>query len=109
MSSVNGIFLVLSPTLLFFCEVYEEVLTECVLKYPKKYAYPVTSVPMVACKMKWAFNDGTFHHSGMAIRKTCKAVGIKPTRREMLKYFRPNTPYLPIAEHMLNPLSFTHG
>lgn len=71
-----------------FMEVYAKVLPEVRKEHPDLYTWPEEQTPQVLEKMKVAFEKGTFNHDGLAMRKTCKALGIKHTRTSMLTFFK---------------------
>jgi len=66
-----------------FMVVYVEELTRAVTDYPDSYAYPVGEVPDVAGRMRAAFIKGSYNKDGMAIKRTCKRLGIKHTYRDI--------------------------
>lgn len=69
-----------------FTETYTEKLTECVREMPDEYAFPESRVPLVVEKMTAAIQAGTFNHDGHAIRRTCRALGIKYTRKAIVEF-----------------------
>ena len=71
-----------------FCEAYQEELTRAVVERPEEYAYPVAEVPAVVERMRAAFIRGSFNHDGLAIRRTAKRLGLKPTRGALLAFFQ---------------------
>lgn len=69
-----------------FMETYERELTIAVQAYPDEYAYPADTVPEVAGRMRAAIERGTFNHDGRGFRNTCRALGIKHTRRAIAEF-----------------------
>jgi hypothetical protein len=61
--------------------VYRVELAKSVEKYPEDYRWPVSDVPSVAAKMQMAFERGSYNHDGKAIKATCRALGLKHTRK----------------------------
>lgn len=70
-----------------FIVIYTEKLREAVAKHPEVYRYTQAEVPAVVDRMREAFVRGSYNHDGLAIRNTCKAVGIKPTRTALEAFF----------------------
>lgn len=71
---------------------YLPALMDAVINYPNEYGFPPEKVPLVADKMRAAFERGSYNHDGRAIRAACKVIGIKHTRKaieEYLTYFAP--------------------
>lgn len=71
-----------------FMEVYAVELPKAITNYPEEYGYPVSEVPVVLGRMKAAFERGSYNHNSRAIKATCKALGIKYTRREIEAFLR---------------------
>jgi hypothetical protein len=65
---------------------YSRQLPIAVAKYPGDYAYPVSECPTVIGRMRAAFERGSFNHSGQAIKATCKALGLKYTRKAIVEF-----------------------
>lgn len=59
-----------------FMEVYEPQLVTVVTENGGEYGYGPAGVPVVAKKMRGAFLTGTYNKDGMAIKRTCKILGI---------------------------------
>ena len=64
-----------------FMAHYEPHLTAVVQERPEEYCYPVSTVPQVAQRMRAAFERGSYNHDGLAIARTCRALGLKHTRK----------------------------
>ena len=86
-----------------FAEEYKKQLQVAVDNYPDEYPWakgytvygnggsvvkPAQTVNEVAAKMLIAVQDNTFNHDGRAMKATCKALGIKHTRKAILEYVR---------------------
>lgn len=69
-----------------FMETYERELATAVEDHPDEYAYPVSDVPEVARRMRAAIERDTFNHDGRGFRMTCRALGIKHTRRAIVSF-----------------------
>lgn len=76
-----------------FMDAYIPALADCVTRYPDEYAFPLDEVPLVAARMRAAFEKGSFNHDGRAIKAACKAVGIKHTRGALLLFFAAQAPF----------------
>jgi hypothetical protein len=70
-----------------FKQVYLENLKLAVIKYPDEYRWPVENVPVVAEKMLAAVARNTFNHDSQGFKMTCKALGIKHTRKAILSFW----------------------
>lgn len=70
-----------------FMHVYGPTLKELHAKNPGHYVWPPEALPEVLKRMAVAFHAGTYHHDGTAIQATCKALGIKHTRKAMEAFF----------------------
>lgn len=70
-----------------FKQVYLDNLKLAVVKYPENYGWPVANAPLVADKMMSAVQANTFNHDSKAFQMTCKALGIKHTRKAILEYW----------------------
>jgi len=76
-----------------FCDVYRVELEKAVMEFPQQYTYSVSLVPDVVYRMREAFIAGTYNYGGIAIRRTCKILGIKHTIKAMEQFFNlPATP-----------------
>lgn len=64
-----------------FMAEYEPALYNAVRKHPEEYGFPLESVPIVAARMRTAFERGSYNHEGSGIKAACKALGIKHTRK----------------------------
>jgi len=71
-----------------FKTIYRQKLAECVREFPNEYGWPIENVPVVASKMFAALDAGTFNHNSHSFKRTAKALGIKPTRKAILAYWR---------------------
>ena len=71
-----------------FMAVYTPALKDAVEQYPAEYMWPVSDVPMVADRMRAAIDRGSYNHSGRAFKATCKALGIKPTRKAITEFLK---------------------
>lgn len=67
---------------------YEKQLTAAVTEHPELYAYPVATVPVVCLRMRKAFERDDYNIDSLAIRRTCKAFGIKHTRQAIKEALR---------------------
>jgi 3-dehydroquinate dehydratase len=70
-----------------FAKVYRVELERRVRSHPEVYWYPVEEVPAVVDKMTLAFVAGTYNHDSVAIRATCKKMGIPYSRRGLESFF----------------------
>ncbi len=70
-----------------FMGEYVPALEAAVAAQPTEYAYPVSEVPIVAERMRAAFERGSYNHTGYAIKLACKRLGIKHTRGAMEAFF----------------------
>lgn len=71
-----------------FMEVYEPALTLAVTRYRHEYGFGTEHVPTVVARMRTALLSGSYHHEGRAFKATCKALGIKHTRRAIEAYLQ---------------------
>lgn len=74
-----------------FKAAYIKALGEAVAERPDLYAWADKSTAMidhVAGKMFEAMERGTFNHDSLAYRKTAKALGIKPTRKAIIAFWK---------------------
>lgn len=74
-----------------FKRTYLESLREAVNLYPEMYAWPDKSdanVEVVANRMFDAIERGTFNYDSKAFKITARKLGIKPTRRAILEYWK---------------------
>ena len=71
-----------------FMEEYGSQLEKAVAEHPGEYAYPKEHIPVVIGRMREAFLKGTYSGEGRAIKQTCKALGIKPTRTAINQFIR---------------------
>ena len=71
-----------------FMEVYARALGNAVLEHPKEYVYSLSLVPTVVERMRAALESGSYNHDGRAFKGTCKALGIKHTRKEIEAFIR---------------------
>ena len=67
-----------TPGLDRWMEVYAPALAECAAE--GKYGWRPESAPVIAGKMRAAFERGDYNHDGPAIKRACKRLGIKMTR-----------------------------
>jgi len=74
-----------------FADVYREKLRECVRRWPERYYWPVSHVNIVAERVFAAMDNNTFHHNSPAFRRTARALGIKPTRKALLAFWKGET------------------
>lgn len=51
-----------------------------------EYSWPASEAPIIAARMRVAFNTGNFNHDSAAIKATCKELGIKFGRGRILAY-----------------------
>ena len=67
-----------------FMAVYRVKLPEAVALNPDYYHWhsvEKVSSDVVADRMEKAFASGSYHHEGKALQMTCKALGLKHTRK----------------------------
>jgi hypothetical protein len=64
-----------------FMTVYARHLAACVRELPDEYAWPIENLPLVLGRMRPALESGSYCHDSHAFRRTCKALGIKHTRK----------------------------
>jgi hypothetical protein len=69
-----------------FKDVYLESLMECIQQYPNKYCYGEQEAMSVCDKMFDAFMRHTANKDGMAVKKTCKKLGISYTYKGISEY-----------------------
>ena len=69
-----------------FFAVYERELARAVAKYPTEYGYAPEQAKTVAVKMRKALIERTYNHGGYGFSWTCKALGIKHTRKAIEAY-----------------------
>ena len=69
-----------------FRTVYTEELVNAVRERPEEYGFPESEAPVVADRMIAAFLRGTASNNGLAIRRTCKRIGIGTTYKEISGY-----------------------
>lgn len=69
-----------------FMDIYRAALADAVAKHPDEYAWPLADVPVVAARMEAAIVRGSYNHDGRAFKATCKALGIKHTRKAIGEY-----------------------
>lgn len=60
---------------------YQKQLAAVVQEFPEQYAYPVEQVLNVCARMREAFRKDSYNIDSHAIKRTCKAFGIKHTRK----------------------------
>jgi hypothetical protein len=59
-----------------FEEIYLAELREQMARHPELYAYPIGDAPSVATKMTAALAKGSANKDSIAIKHTCKRLGI---------------------------------
>lgn len=64
-----------------FFSIYTKELARAAEKYPDRYAFRPDQAQIVSDKMRRAVLQRTYNHDGYAFAWTCKALGIKHTRR----------------------------
>lgn len=69
-----------------FMDVYLPALVDAVRNHPSEYAFPESEAPIVAERMRAAFERGSYNHDGRAIKAACKALGIKHTRKSIEEF-----------------------
>lgn len=62
-----------------FLGIYSEELKRAREERPDEYAWPVDELPRVLKRMTDALIRGTYNKDSIAIRRTCKRLGIKHT------------------------------
>jgi hypothetical protein len=70
-----------------FAVPYTRHLEACVRRRPDEYCYTLEEVPDVVRRMTLAFTAGTYNADGLAIRATCRELGLKPSRRALERFF----------------------
>ena len=70
-----------------FVSFFATELAKAVVERPDEYGFPVDEVPIVVNRMRQAFIRGSYNHDGVAIRRTCKCLGLKHTRTAMEAWF----------------------
>jgi hypothetical protein len=58
---------------------YSKQLEACVRELPHLYVFGPEQVPTVLIKMREGFEKRTYNKDGEAVKRTCKALGIKHT------------------------------
>jgi len=71
-----------------FQEAYLKHLKACIVEMPQTYAYPVTDAEKVSARMFAALDTGSASVDSHAFKRTCKELGIKHTRKEILEYWK---------------------
>lgn len=72
-------------------EYYVPNLRIAASNHPEDYPwYPQVSIEAIAAKMRAAFAAGTFNKDGLAVKMTCRAVGIPYTYAAIRQYLNPN-------------------
>ena len=71
-----------------FIEVYARMLLKAVQENRKDYSYNEHEVPMIVDRMKAAFQRGSYNKDGLAIKWTCKELGIKYTYSAINQYLK---------------------
>ena len=69
-----------------FKDMYLESLLECIHQYPNKYYYGEPEAMAVCDKMFDAFMKHSANKDGMAVKKTCKKLGISYTYKSINEY-----------------------
>lgn len=67
----------LFPGLNRFCEVMEKNLTFCVTTMPEVYAYPVSEIPAVMGRMRFALMRRSYNKDSPSFKRTCKDLGLR--------------------------------
>lgn len=70
-----------------FTESYTRHLTAAVLAHPKDYVYGVADVPAVVARMVPALATGRANKEGVAVRNTCRELGIPYTYAGLRAFF----------------------
>lgn len=73
-----------------FFKVYEEQLREVVSNPANGYSYGVELVPTVVQKMRAAVLNGSYNKDGIALKRTCKILGIPYTYAGISSYVKNN-------------------
>lgn len=73
-----------------FNSTYKEELRKVVLERPEEYRWPISQLDEVCRRMFSAFETGSFNKDGLAIKRTCKKLGIKYTYRDIESFSRSN-------------------
>jgi hypothetical protein len=74
-----------------FMKVYEAELRFCLKCFPSEYAYTDDGVALVLDRMRTAIQEGTYNKDSRAIKRTCKALGIKHTYTAIKNYLEITT------------------
>lgn len=76
---------------------YAKQLAAALAAYPGDYGFNPEGLPSVTARMHAAIDQGTYNHDGRAFKGTCKALGIKHTRKAIEQFIRD-----PLASHYEN-------
>lgn len=52
------------------------------------YGWPAENSPIVAARMRVAFENGSFNHDGAAFKATCKEVGLNAQGRRLKSFVK---------------------
>lgn len=69
-----------------FMAIYARHLRALVRLPSLGYAYGLEAVPGVVARMRTAFAEGRYDLAGLAVRGTCRTLGLRPTRRAIDTY-----------------------
>ncbi|GAB1345077.1 hypothetical protein MASR1M101_42040 [Gemmatimonas sp.] len=75
-----------------FMAVYGRHLAALVRRPSIGYAYGPDAVPGVVVRMRTALASGRYNLDGMALRGTCRTLGLRPTRRAIDAYLSGQAP-----------------
>ena len=81
-----------------FMQLYAEALLSCVTadrarpESERVYFYGPEGVSLVVAKMREAFANDSYNLDGPAIRKACRKLGIRPTRKAIRAYLETGAP-----------------
>lgn len=71
-----------------FLIIYTDKLESAIRKAPDKYTYPVEQAPEIAAKMTAALARGSANKDSLAIRQTCKNLGIAYRYTDIAAYLK---------------------
>lgn len=77
---------------LLFITRYEPHLRDCQREMPEQYGFSDKHIPVVVGRMRISFLQGSYNHDGPAIKRTCRELGIKHTRKAMEAWFNDAQP-----------------
>jgi len=73
-----------------FIEVYARELESAVIAHSDEYGFSLVDLERVVERMRNAFYEGTYSRDGLAMRRTCRALGIKCAKAAIEEFFNAN-------------------